>query len=87
MPEKGNLHTPESLVGKTLVTSFTGLSEQYFREMEKKVSNGEGSDKLKTTIKFVGGSVEAACALGVADGSVDLVGEFYQYATTAFAKC
>jgi ATP phosphoribosyltransferase len=80
VPEKGNLHTPESLVGKTLVTSFTGLSEQYFREMEKKVSNGEsngeGSDKLKTTIKFVGGSVEAACALGVADGIVDLVGKF-----------
>jgi ATP phosphoribosyltransferase len=78
VPEKGNLHTPESLVGKTLVTSFTGLSEQYFREMEKKVSGGENSDdgdKLKTTIKYVGGSVEAACALGVADGIVDLVGE------------
>jgi len=29
--------------------------------------------KLKTKIKFVGGSVEAACALGVADGIVDLV--------------
>jgi ATP phosphoribosyltransferase len=79
VPEKGNLHTPESLVGKTLVTSFTGLSEQYFREIEKKLSggetNGEGSEKLKTTIKFVGGSVEAACALGVADGIIDLVGE------------
>jgi ATP phosphoribosyltransferase len=29
--------------------------------------------KLKTVIKYVGGSVEAACALGVADGIVDLV--------------
>ncbi|KAM0701335.1 hypothetical protein Q7P35_011696 [Cladosporium inversicolor] len=75
VPEKGDLHTPESLVGKTLVTSFTGLSEQYFREMEKKVSGAEtnGEEKLKTTIKYVGGSVEAACALGVADGIVDLV--------------
>lgn len=77
VPEKGDLHTPESLVGKTLVTSFTGLSEQYFREMEKKVTGAEtnGEEKLKTTIKYVGGSVEAACALGVADGIVDLVGK------------
>ena len=28
---------------------------------------------LRTRIKYVGGSVEAACALGVADGIVDLV--------------
>lgn len=81
VPEKGSLHSAEALVGRTLVTSFTGLSEQYFREMEKKVAqangdaNGEGAEKLKTTIKYVGGSVEAACALGVADGIVDLVGE------------
>lgn len=78
IPEKGGLHTPESLVGKTLVTSFTGLSEQYFRELENKISNREtkreGMERLKTTIKYVGGSVEAACALGVADGIVDLVG-------------
>ncbi len=31
--------------------------------------------RLRTKIKFVGGSVEAACALGVADGIVDLVGK------------
>lgn len=31
---------------------------------------------IETRIKYVGGSVEAACALGVADGIVDLVGEF-----------
>lgn len=30
--------------------------------------------RLRTKIKYVGGSVEAACALGVADGIVDLVG-------------
>jgi ATP phosphoribosyltransferase len=91
VPEKGNLHTPESLVGKTLVTSFTGLSEQYFREIEKKLSggetNGEGSEKLKTTIKFVGGSVEAACALGVADGIIDLVGESLVKITKITIKC
>ena len=31
--------------------------------------------RLRTKIKYVGGSVEAACALGVADGVVDLVGK------------
>ena len=44
------------------------------------VENGSGKGKmsvrsrLRTKIKYVGGSVEAACALGVADGIVDLVG-------------
>ena len=80
VPEKGSIQTPEQLVGKNIVTSFTELSKKYFREMESKAqtnghANGEGDhDKLQTTIKFVGGSVEAACALGVADGIVDLVG-------------
>jgi ATP phosphoribosyltransferase len=75
-PEKGDLKTPEQLVGKTIVTSFTNLAEKYFRELEEKMSNGE-SKGVKTTIKYVGGSVEAACALGVADGIVDLVGKSY----------
>jgi len=75
VPENGDIQTPEQLVGKNIVTSFTQLSEHYFRGLESKAngsSNGaEGA--LKTKIKFVGGSVEAACALGVADGIVDLV--------------
>ena len=33
-------------------------------------------DGIVTRIKYVGGSVEAACALGVADGIVDLVGTY-----------
>ncbi|SMR55179.1 unnamed protein product [Zymoseptoria tritici ST99CH_1A5] len=80
VPEKGEIQTPEQLVGKNIVTSFTQLSENYFRDLEIKASkqngasaNGEDAGKLKTNIKFVGGSVEAACALGVADGIVDLV--------------
>ena len=43
------------------------------------VENGKGEvpvrSRLRTKIKYVGGSVEAACALGVADGVVDLVGK------------
>lgn len=80
VPENGSIQTPEQLVGKNIVTSFTNLSEQYFRDLEQKAApgaaNGEsGPAKLRTSIKFVGGSVEAACALGVADGIVDLVGK------------
>lgn len=54
------------------MTSFTALSEAFFAKLEG-VAPGE---KLSTKIKYVGGSVEAACALGVADGIVDLVGTF-----------
>lgn len=74
-PLKGNLTKPEDLIGKNVVTSFTNLTEQYFRKLEAEQSGGDanGDAKLKTNIKFVGGSVEAACALGVADGIVDLV--------------
>lgn len=79
VPEKGDITSPEQLIGKNIVTSFTSLAEAYFRELESKDGqaeiNGEGKSKLKTNIKYVGGSVEAACALGVADGIVDLVGE------------
>ena len=81
VPEKGPLKDPRELVGKNVVTSFTALTEQYFAKLEGQVVENEfASDgspprrKLKTKIRFVGGSVEAACALGVADGIVDLVG-------------
>ncbi|PVH95719.1 ATP phosphoribosyltransferas-like protein [Periconia macrospinosa] len=74
-PVQGTLTKPEDLIGKNVVTSFTNLTEQYFRKLEAEQS-GEAVNseaKLKTKIKYVGGSVEAACALGVADGIVDLV--------------
>lgn len=84
VPEKGDIVDPRQLVGKNVVTSFVGLTEEYFGKLEAEdeensgVIAGEekkegGRRKLKTKIKFVGGSVEAACALGVADGIVDLV--------------
>lgn len=80
VPEHGEIQSSEQLVGRNVVTSFTNLAENYFRGLESKSStgqsNGDGGSKLRTTIKFVGGSVEAACALGVADGIVDLVGKF-----------
>lgn len=83
VPEQGNIKDPKDLVGKNVVTSFVGLAEDFFRTIEsksrEKSADGIGEPKeglppLRTKIKYVGGSVEAACALGVADGVVDLVG-------------
>jgi ATP phosphoribosyltransferase len=81
VPEKGNIDRPEQLIGKSIVTSFTQLAEQYFCNLESQnaqstaQTNGDAGNKLRTNIKWLGGSVEAACALGVADGIVDLVGK------------
>jgi ATP phosphoribosyltransferase len=73
VPEKGDITEAKQLVGKNVVTSFTALSMQFFAGLEGVSDRGQA---LKTKIKYVGGSVEAACALGVADGIVDLVGMF-----------
>ncbi|KAK5076268.1 ATP phosphoribosyltransferase (ATP-PRTase) (ATP-PRT) [Lithohypha guttulata] len=80
VPEQGDIKEAKDLVGKNIVTSFTALTEDYFARLENNQSRKESINgtmspipKLKTKIKYVGGSVEAACALGVADGIVDLV--------------
>lgn len=69
VPEKGECDSPEQLLGKKIVTSFTKLAGAYFEELEEK----QGLPKGSTNIKYVGGSVEASCALGVGDAIVDLV--------------
>lgn len=68
VPVKGGFESAKDLIGRNVVTSFTALAGQFFAGLE-----GEGDASKKTNIKYVGGSVEAACALGVADGIVDLV--------------
>lgn len=90
VPENGELQDPRQLVGKSVVTSFTTLTTEFFRKLEAEEDAKNGSSipqngtsgeslipgqqkPIKTTIKYVGGSVEAAVALGVADGIVDLV--------------
>jgi ATP phosphoribosyltransferase len=72
-PVKGQFDEARQLIGRNVVTSFTGLAEAYFAKLE---GVEEARKPRDTKIKYVGGSVEAACALGVADGIVDLVGEF-----------
>jgi ATP phosphoribosyltransferase len=61
VPETSSLKTVEDLVGKKVATSFDYLAGQYFAEKDK-------AKGVETQIEFVGGSVEAACALGLADG-------------------
>ncbi|KAL3408751.1 hypothetical protein V8F44DRAFT_617497 [Aspergillus fumigatus] len=69
VPQKGHITEAKQLIGKNVVTSFTALTQAFFSRLE----GVELGQKLSTKIKYVGGSVEAACALGVADGIVDLV--------------
>ncbi|KAL1975893.1 hypothetical protein VTN31DRAFT_4285 [Thermomyces dupontii] len=69
VPQKGDITDARQLIGKQVVTSFTALTQRFFAKLE----GAEDTSKLRTKVKYVGGSVEAACALGVADGIVDLV--------------
>jgi ATP phosphoribosyltransferase len=78
VPEKGTYVKPSDLIGKNIGTSFVHLAEDYFAALEREqdASNGVVKGKLRTKIIELSGSVEAACALGVADGIVDLVGTY-----------
>ncbi|KAL1897332.1 ATP phosphoribosyltransferase (ATP-PRTase) (ATP-PRT) [Sporothrix stenoceras] len=77
VPEKGSYVEPKDLVGKNIGTSFVHLAEEYFAKLEQEEAGADGQAvtprKLRTKIIELSGSVEAACALGVADGIVDLV--------------
>lgn len=82
VPVKGSYTEGRDLIGKNIGTSFPHLTEEYFARLEAEQAgdktDGEGwtpDRKLRTKIIELSGSVEAACALGVADGIVDLVGK------------
>ncbi|KAL6300727.1 ATP phosphoribosyltransferase, partial [Sparassis latifolia] len=70
VPEAGPIQTSEALSSKRVVTGFEVLLGQYFSKID---DNLQLTGENRTKIKYVGGSVEAACALGLADGIVDLV--------------
>ncbi|SJL07118.1 probable ATP phosphoribosyltransferase [Armillaria ostoyae] len=70
VPEAGPIKTVKDLAGKRVVTSFEVLSGEYFSKIDEDLGL---EDEARTKIEYVGGSVEAACALGLADGIVDLV--------------
>ncbi|KAI8809368.1 ATP phosphoribosyltransferase [Cladochytrium replicatum] len=66
---------PKDLIGKRVVTSFEVVSKNFFGELEDVVANGPDwtQAELKTSIRYISGSVETGCALGLADAIVDLV--------------
>lgn len=63
VPVSGPLQTIEQLSGGRIATSFEVLAGELFKGVDEKVGGGK-----KTSVEYVGGSVEAACALGMADG-------------------
>ena len=65
VPEAGPIKSVEDLAGKRVVTSFEVLAGQYFKGVDDRLNLQEGQ---RTRIEYVGGSVEAACSLGLADG-------------------
>jgi len=65
VPENSSIKTVDDLAGKRVVTSFEVLAGQYFKEVDTRLQLPEDQ---KTKIEYVGGSVEAACSLGLADG-------------------
>ncbi|KAJ2933388.1 hypothetical protein H1R20_g3715, partial [Candolleomyces eurysporus] len=70
VPEASSIKTVDDLAGKRVVTSFEVVAGQYFNNIDKRLGL---QDDQRTKIEYVGGSVEAACSLGLADGIVDLV--------------
>lgn len=77
VPVKSDIKDSGELLGKNIVTSFTGVSNKYFAQLEQHTTGKNMDEEVhppSTKIQYVSGSVEAACALGVADAVVDLVG-------------
>jgi len=65
VPENSSIKCVEDLAGQRVVTSYEVLAGKYFSDIDDKLQLvGDG----RTQIEYVGGSVEAACALGLADG-------------------
>merc|ERR1711884_550068 len=65
-PVAHHIKDASELAGKRIVTSFPHLTKKFFDPLDEKKG-------VTTKIKFISGSVEAACSLGLADGIVDLV--------------
>lgn len=65
-PVKDEVTDVSNLAGGRIVTSFPDITKQFFQKYDEEKG-------VQTKVKFVSGSVEAACSLGLADAVVDLV--------------
>ena len=86
-PIINGITSPEELAGKRIVTSFPNLAREFFANYD--TADKPTSDSIIIIlnfwasfiitvrefigIKYVSGSVEAACGLGLADAVIDLV--------------
>nr|CAG8599500.1 11917_t:CDS:2 [Entrophospora candida] len=67
-PVRNQIKDVKELVGKRMVTSFENLTAKYFEELDNQyLSKEERTAGKKTKIEYISGSVEASCALGLAD--------------------
>lgn len=79
VPSTGAISQAKDLIGKTVATSFNGLTTKYFERLEEQEAARSEGDvsagrQLHTKILHINGSVESACSVGLAQGVVDLVG-------------
>jgi len=65
-PVAANIGSAKELAGKRICTSFPEIAKEFFAPLDKELN-------ITTEVKYVSGSVEAACGLGLASGVVDLV--------------
>jgi len=70
VPEAAPVQDVAALAGKRIVTSFEVLAARFFADVDDRAGL---VSEARTSIEYVGGSVEAACALGLEDAIVDLV--------------
>lgn len=68
VPEQSSIKTVEDLAGKRIATSFEVVAGDYFRKADAEAAKNGRSLAGPTKIEYLNGSVEAACALGLADG-------------------
>lgn len=83
VPIASKITDPAELVGKRIVTSFETITNRYFHALEQNIAPEMIKQGLltvkpfqgetRTQVTYVGGSVEAACSLGLADAIIDLV--------------
>lgn len=76
VPEASPIKTVDELAGKRVVSSFQVLSGDYFNKVDDRL---QLAGETRTKIQYVGGSVEAACALGLADGIGRCLSVIYPY--------
>ncbi|KAJ2995192.1 ATP phosphoribosyltransferase (ATP-PRTase) (ATP-PRT) [Globomyces sp. JEL0801] len=78
VPISSGISSVDQLVGKRIVTSFESVVNKEVGESHESACKllfdcKKAGKPEKTSVNYVGGSVEAACALGLADAIVDLV--------------